>query len=245
VNLTAERQGYLTSTQAGCTFLTGRPIEFDAPWIHFVSTHGGGFQLEVAVEPNTGPERTGHVITEIGVITIVQGPGNCVTAIAPTGQTFDENGGTGSFTVTAVQGCPWEATPHDDSSYTLLPYHGSGNGVVTFKVPSNAGSYPYGPYFIVGGALRFQITLIACRVVVSPLNVQVPTSGGFYSFVVSTSHDSCAWPSASNDQFITLSQQNGIGPRSVQFNVARNDTGVGRTGHLTVATEIITVTQNP
>jgi hypothetical protein len=162
VNLTAEKQAYLVGfAGTTCSFLSG-PMGFDAPWIRFLSTHGNGVQLEVLIDLNTDTERTGHVTTALGIITIVQGPGNCVTAIAPASQAFDENGGSGSFNVTAVPGCPWEATPRDDSSYTLFPYHGIGSGIVTFNVPLNGGPYTRSPYFIVGGRLRFQITQSAC-----------------------------------------------------------------------------------
>jgi hypothetical protein len=75
VNLTPERQTYLVSVgipTGGCTFIQADPIQFDVPWMSFVSTHVGGSQLEFGVDRNTGPQRTGHVITLIGTITVVQ-----------------------------------------------------------------------------------------------------------------------------------------------------------------------------
>jgi hypothetical protein len=242
VNLNAESQIYLTSNP--CTF-NGRAIEIDVPWLHFISTYGGGFQIGVSVALNTGPERTGHITTAIGVITIVQAPGNCVTALTPASQAFDANGGSGSFTVTALPGCPWEATPHDNGSYKLPWSHGSGNGEVTFTMPLNRGPDILSWYYIVGGTSRFEITESGCGgLTVSPLNLRVPAALGDFSVAV-TGGSLCAWSDASNDAFIMRPREDRTGPGTVEFRVGLNDTGKIRSGSLSVARQTVTVTQDP
>jgi len=242
VNLNAESQIYLTSD--GCTF-NGAPIVVDVPWMYFVSTHGGGFQIQVDVDLNTGPERTGHITTAIGVITIVQAPGNCVTALTPASQTFDANGGSGSFTVTALPGCSWEATPHDNGAYKLPWSHGSGNGQVTFTMPPNRGPDTLSWYYIVGATSRFQITESGCGgLTVSPLNLRVPAAGGDFSVAV-TGGSLCAWSDYSNDAFIMRPFESRTGPGTVEFRVGPNDTGRLRGGSLNVARQTVSVTQDP
>jgi hypothetical protein len=161
VNVTPELQSSLVDVGVACSLLLApHPTQFDVPWLFFVSTHVGGSQLEFGVDNNTGPERAGHVITDVGTITVVQGAGNCVTAISPTSQAFDAKGGSGSITVTGVPGCAWDAIVHDDYNRAITPniVHGSGNGLVTFTLAANPYPAAIRPYFIVGGTLRFQIT---------------------------------------------------------------------------------------
>src|ERR1043166_9376024 len=93
VNLSPEKQNYLVSASAGCSFLTS-PVSIDVPWISYVNSAFDNL-ITLPVDVNNGPERTGHVTTAIGQLTIVQRAGNCVTAIAPASQAFDERGGPG------------------------------------------------------------------------------------------------------------------------------------------------------
>jgi hypothetical protein len=243
LTLTPELQTHLLSA-SGCTFLTGHPIQFDVPWLTFVSTHGGGYQLEFGAYQNTGPERTGHVITDIGTITVVQLGGDCVTAIAPTSQVFDENGGSGTFSVTTAFNCAWEATPRNDETYTLGAYDGVGSGVVTFNMPRNQGGVK-APYFLVGGTFRFQITQSACPVTVSPLSLHVPTAGGTFLVVVAD-RGFCLWTISSNYAFITAAYGDRTSDSgTVRVVVAPNQTGQSRSGSVQIRENTVVVTQEP
>jgi hypothetical protein len=160
-NLSPESQVYTFNTRLPLCLGRDPSFSVDVPWIHAGSTHVDQSQMDFLVDGNTGPERTGHVVASWGQLTIVQGAGNCVTSIAPAGQTFDENGGTGTITVTGIPGCEWDAIVHDVSDYnTVTPYmvHGSGSGLITFSLSSNFYPFVRSPYFLVGGTLRFQIT---------------------------------------------------------------------------------------
>jgi hypothetical protein len=219
----------------------------DVPWVHLLGTSGAGSLMDVRVDVNTGAERTGHFTTAHQEVTLIQAVGNCVTAIAPSGQTFDENGGSGEFTVTGVPGCAWDATVYDDFNPVITPQivHGSGNGIIPFTVPVNAETFARPRYFIVGGTLRFQITQSACPTSVSPLDLHVPAAGGRFSTSV-TGRSICHWTDYAIDrQMLAREFEDRTGPGTVEFTVAPNLTGKSRFGWLYVAGRDVVVTQDP
>jgi hypothetical protein len=225
--------------------LNGR-LSFDVPWIHLVATHGNASLLDFRIDGNAGPERVGHVTIDGGQITIIQAKGDCVTAIAPTSQAFDENGGTGSITVTAVPGCAWEATAHDVlGALTIVSGdHGSGSDLVTFTQGINTTTVADSPYLLVGGTLRFQITQSACPFSFSPKSFHVRAAGGSFSIAVTT-REFCRWTDLSLDENITRPFEARTGPGTIEFSVARNQTGQTRLGSFYVNLETVLVTQDP
>jgi hypothetical protein len=208
--------------------------------------------FKVSVGVNTGPERIGHVTTVLGQLTIVQRAGNCVTAIAPTSQAFDESGGAGSISVKAAPGCAWDATSHNPGfpdQVAPLITHGIGSGVVPFTVAANKSLLTSAPFFIVGGSLKFQITQSACPLTVSPLSFHVPAAAADYVVSVRvTGSVSCNWSASSNNSsIISFGPLTVIGSGSddVRFSVRQNQTGQVRTASAIVAGQTVVVTQDP
>jgi hypothetical protein len=244
-NLSPERQDYLVGAP-GCNFF-GAPVSINVPWISLVKTSFDDL-LKVSVDVNSGPERIGVVTTAIGQLTIVQRAGNCVTAIAPTSQAFDENGGAGSISVTAVPGCAWDATAYNfsvagpslgsSSLLTPLTAHGIGSGVLPFTIAANKGLSAYAPFFVVGGSLKFQITQSGCPLTVSPLSFHVPAAAADYFVSVRvTGPVSCNWVDFSNDDSIIFigNPESRNGPADVRLSVRQNQTGQVRTASANVA----------
>ena len=250
VNLSPEGQHYLVSAGSVCGNFSFLSWSIDVPWISSLGTHGSGSQLEILVDRNTGPERVGHLTTDIGQVAFIQaagGPANCVTAIAPASQAFDEDGGTGTITVTAAPGCDWEAIAHGDrETLTVISGRsGTGNGFVTFKMGVNTFFFGLSANLLIGGTQLFQITQSACLVTVSPLNVHVPAAGGNFSVTVNTSRAFCEWLDYSDPQFITRPLESRTGPGTVQFSVDPNQSGQGRSGNVYVTDKTVVVTQDP
>lgn len=244
-NIPAEGQRFYVLVQ--CSVFFQGDVRVDVPWVHLLGTSGAGSLMDVRVDVNTGAERTGHFTTAHQQVTFIQAAGNCVTAIAPSGQTFDENGGTGVFTVTGVPGCAWDATVYDDISPVITPQtvHGSGNGIILFNVPVYAETYGRSPYFVIGGTLRFQITQSACPTSVSPVDLHAPAAGGHFSTSV-TGRSICHWTDYAIDrQMIARDFEDRTGPGTVEFGVAPNLTGKSRFGWLYVAGKTVVVTQDP
>jgi hypothetical protein len=251
-NLPAEGQSFLIEAQA-CNLSTSS-ASVDVPWISLANPQGAPhdplFGIEVVVAVNTGPERIGHVITPIGQITIIQSAGNCVTAIAPTSQAFDESGGVGSISVTtAVPGCSWDATSRGILLLTPFTLHGTGSGVVQFTLGANSGPFPNAGSYLFGGSLTFQITQSKCPLTVSPLSFHVPAAAADYVVAVRvTGAVSCFWIAASNaSNFIVIGDAGKTirGSGDVRLSVTQNQTGLVRTGSAAVAEQTVVVTQDP
>jgi hypothetical protein len=227
------------------------PVSFDVPWLVERNINGAVTQVQVDVAVNTGPARVGHVTTGMGPFTVMQGAGNCVTAITPPSQSFSENGGSGAFTVTAVPGCAWQATTGAPTAFTRITgAQGSGNGVVTFTLASNSVPYEHMLSFVVGGSMQFQITQSACPVTISPTDLHVPAIGGTFSIDVTS--DFCQWFAeipvfvASPLAFFSIvGPSSGTGSGTVTLSVPPNLTGQARTGGLSVAFQTVRVTQDP
>jgi autotransporter-associated beta strand protein len=246
-NVSPERQTY--SASSPCSLL---PVSFDVPWLTLEQRNGAGTQFQLSVDVNTGPARVGHITTGIGPLTIAQAAGNCVTAITPSSQSFSENGGSGTFTVTATPGCAWQATTAVPDRFTRISgAEGSGNGVVTFALASNSLPQVRGASFVVGGSMKFLITQSACPVTVSPTDLHAPAAGGNFSITVTS--QSCDWLAQiltfrGNGTFFSIvGPASGTGSGTVTLNVAPNPSGQVRIdgGSLTVANQSVRVTQDP
>ncbi len=84
-----------------------------------------------------------------------------------------------------------------------------------------------------------------CFYSISPNNLTASASGGNGLVTISSSPSSCTWTSASNAPWITVSfGQTGTGNGSSGFTVSRNTSAVSRTGTLTVAGQLFTVSQS-
>jgi len=221
----------------------------DVPWIQILGTHGGGKFLLVSVQANSGAARTGHItFSDEGKvylqITFTQDTGHCVTAISPTSQAFDENGGTGQITVTAGATCTWTARAVTFSVTFTGSAQGTGNGVVSFSVAANIDVTGRSGALNIGG-LQFGITQKACQTSVSPTELTAPAAGGTFTVTVSGS-PTCRWVATSVYSFITVSRRDELrtGPGTVTVTVSPNTTGQPRTGSVGIADRSIRVTQS-
>ena len=82
-----------------------------------------------------------------------------------------------------------------------------------------------------------------CTYSVSPTSVSAPSTGLNSSVSVVTG-SSCAWSAVSSVPWITVTSGGMSGLGSVSYSVAPNGTGTPRSGTLTVAGQIVTVSQS-
>ena len=119
-------------------------------WITVDSGSGSGNgTITFTVAANTGAARTG-TITVGGQTFTVNQDGNCTYSLSASGASFTENGGTGSFNVTAGAGCVWTAVSNVSWITITSGASGTGNGTVNFTVAANSGAARSGT-IIVGG----------------------------------------------------------------------------------------------
>ena len=201
----------------------------------------GGVEFVVAANPS--PEaRRGSLTVGGQTFEIAQEGLACQFALQPGSQNMDADGGSGSFTVEAPEGCNW--TPASTDDWITITNGGgrSGNGSVSFTVARNTGATREGTIRV--GSQTFTISQSApqCRFQLSPGNTSVGGGGGSGTVTV-TAPNTCTWTASTNVPWISIiGATNGSGSGSVNFTVQANP-GAARNGVLTIGGQRFTVTQ--
>jgi hypothetical protein len=223
-----------------------------ASWISGLSPASGQGTGNVAFRaaPNEGTSTREGAIVVNGQQVVVSQRAVCRYELAPASQTIATSGGTSSVTITTSSDCPWTATTGASWITLTPPFTGSGSATLRFTVVGNPGGGRTASILVAGQ----QATVIqsaadttppcnAGHIALSPTSQNVGAAGGTGSTTVST-NTVCLWSAVSNVPWITItSDANGIGNGSVAFSVTAN-TGVARTGTITIAGLPFTVTQN-
>jgi hypothetical protein len=120
---------------------------------------------------------------------------------------------------------------------------GSGNGIVRFTVSSHtSASARQGTLTIAGATFTVTQAAVLCTYAINPTAYDAPAAGATVAVGV-TSGASCAWDSASQAPWITITAPGtGTGNGSVSLTIAAN-TDVARSGTARIAGQTMTVTQ--
>jgi len=232
------------TTQSGCNWTATS----NASWINITSGNSGSGNGTVyySVSANaTADSRTGTITLAGKSFTVEQEV--CSMSIEPTNQSFAAAGGTGYITVTSVSGCSWTATTNDSWITITSSANGTGNGTIYYNVASNISTVTTNPRngSITVGDQTFTITQEgrACIYSLTPLSQAFSVSGGSGSIDV-TATNGCSWTATNSDYWITItSDTNGAGSGTVNFAVSVNSGACPRTGTITIADQVFTITQ--
>ncbi|MCX5886549.1 MAG: DUF1566 domain-containing protein [Proteobacteria bacterium] len=232
------------TTQSGCNWTATS----NASWINITSGNSGSGNGTVyySVSANaTADSRTGTITVAENSFTVEQEV--CSMSIEPTNQSFAAAGGTGYITVTSVSGCSWTATTNDSWITITSSANGTGNGTIYYNVASNISTVTTNPRngSITVGDQTFTITQEgrACIYSLTPLSQAFSVSGGSGSIDV-TATNGCSWTATNSDYWITItSDTNGTGSGTVNFAVSVNSGACPRTGTITIADQVFTITQ--
>ena len=230
---------------AGCAW-TG--VSNTTSWLSVTSgatgSGNGTVAFSAAVNPNT-TARTGTLTIAGQTFTVNQAAASCTYALAPTSQAVTAAGGTGSTAVTAPAGCAWTGVSNDPTWLTITSGGtGSGDGSVAFTAAANATTNPRTGTLTIGNQ-TFTVAQepAGCSFSISPSTQTVPAAGGDASTTV-TAQTGCSWTAASSATWMTVtSGATGSGNGSVNFSVAPSPSTGQRSGTLTIAGRIFTVTQ--
>jgi hypothetical protein len=130
------------STAAGCSWTAAVN---NTPWITIAAPAGGTGDgtgnVQLVIQANTGPARTGTATIADKTVTVNQSSG-CTISIAPTAQLMPAGAGSGlPVIVTTAAGCAWTATSNNSNWLTVTAgASGSGPGTVQFTVEMNQGT---------------------------------------------------------------------------------------------------------
>ncbi len=230
----------------GCGWTAAK--DTDATWITIKSGSSGTGKGTVTYSVASNPDatiRTANLTIAGRTFTITQTGLPCVYTISPDARSFDATGGTGSVSVTALNGCNWTAASDKTWITVTSGISGNGNGIVEYSVSANPDAITR------TGTLKiaektFTVTQIAeCPGVytVSPLETSFESNGGTGSVSVKTT-DNCNWTVSSNAGWISITSGNtGSGNGAVNYSVLSNPDSTIRTGSLTIANKTVTITQ--
>ena len=194
---------------------------------------------------NTGAPRTGSLRVAGQTVTVTQAA-PCSFSIDPLQQSFVAAGGSGSVSVSAGSGCPWTASRSDSWIGITSGASGTGTGAVAFSVSANAGASRTGTLKVAGQTVS--ITQAAgsssCTYSLSPASQSFGSSGGSGSVNV-TSPAGCSYTAASNASWITIlsGSSRRFGNGAINYSVASYSGTTSRSGTMTIADQIFTVTQ--
>ena len=228
----------------------------NAPWITITAGASGTGNGAVAftIAANTGAARSGTLTIAGQVFTVNQAaaappPPACTYSIAPNSQNADAAAGTGAVTVTAGVGCIWTATSNAPWITITAGAAGTGNGAVAFTIAANTGAARSGTLTIAGQVFTVNQAAAAppppaCTYAIAPANQNFTALGGSGNVGVTATGSNCNWTASSNAPWIGVTSGSpGSGNGTVGFSVAVN-LGAARSGTLTVAGQVFTVTQN-
>ncbi len=234
------------TTPAGCNYETSS----GASWISVTSGGSGAASgtLVYSVEPNsTTQPRSASLNIGGQTFLINQAPLPCSVTVntAGLGSPFGPSGTTGTIGVTTNgANCTWTALS-GDAWATVTPSSGTGNGTIGVTVGSNAGSTSArATALTVGGqTVQIQQAGTTCSYGLQSATGTVPAAGGNGSVGVITA-GVCAWTATSNDPgWLTIVSSGTAGSTDVRFVAQPNASPTPRTGTLTVAGSVYTVTQ--
>src|SRR5262249_16896755 len=131
---------------------------------------------------------------------------------------------------------PWITIPSGSS--------GSGNGTVTYNVAPIDSTTPRSGTLIIAG-VTFTVNQEGAVFSLAPPSASVPAAGGAFSVIVNSTSPAAPGTAATNAVFLHITGgPSGIGNGTVSYSADANAGPTQRTGTLTIAGQIFTVTQD-
>ena len=189
----------------------------------------------------------------VGVLVALIGCGSptnpspvCSYVLTSQGQSFSNDGGTGSVSITTDAACAWTVQGASEWVTLSSPASGTGPATVTYAVLLNAESAPRTKTLTVATKTYTinQEGRSPCLYSISPEQQRFDDEGGTGTVQVSTDAV-CAWSAKSTVPWLTItSGGSGRGPGTVTYKADPNNATELRSGTLTVATRTLTVNQD-
>ena len=220
--------------------------EPDVPWLSITAGRSGqgSGTVEFAASANGDPvARSGGIMLNGQRAQVTQAAAVCRFTLANASSSFSQAGGSGSVDVSASSAlCTWTAT--SDVGWISITSGASakGSAAVAFSVAPATGPPRTGILTIAG--LAYSVTQSeGCTPLITPSAYATGAAGGSNAVTV-TAAAGCPWTAASDVSWITIAPTSGTGIGMVGFTVAPTS-GPSRTGTLTIAGQVFTVTQSP
>jgi hypothetical protein len=218
----------------------------EAAWVTLASPAKGQGDgtVQFTVAANGLPSsRATAISVEDQRLQISQAGKPCGFRLSSTLETVDASGGDRSVQVTTTSAqCHWTAVSDVPWIAIISGREGDDTGTVTFRVDALTGPQRTGTVTIAGQVVQVQQGA-GCNYSVNTTALDFGASGGAAEVTVSAPAG-CSWTAQSGVPWITLTSGAGSGTGVVGLRVAATD-GPARTGTVTIAGRVVTVTQSP
>jgi hypothetical protein len=218
----------------------------EAPWLTLTPPIGGQGDgtVQFSVAPNNLPSsRATALRVEDQRLQVSQTGRPCGFRLSSTLENVDAAGGERTVQVTTTAQCRWTATSDVPWITIVSGREGDDTGTVTFRVDALSGPQRTGTLTIAGQVVEVQQGA-GCSYSVGTAALNFGAAGGPGEVAVSAPLG-CSWTAQSGVPWISLTAgATGSGPGVVALQVAATD-GPARTGTVTVAGRVVTVTQSP
>jgi hypothetical protein len=210
----------------------------DASEYHFFSP--GGTVRDI----NNNSQITGY-FTDSGVVRSYVGT-PCAVDLATHTRIHSPDGEIGTIQVAADTGCSWSIETADPWITLQSGNTGTGNGTVNYVVARSVSSVARtGKITIAGAVIPIQQPAAPCGIALSYTFLRVEANGQ-NAAVSFTNLLGCSWTAASSEPWLIITPPtSGQGSGSVRFSVLANQTGLERTGILTIGGIPVTISQPP
>jgi len=170
------------------------------------------------------------------------GGDNCVSALFTAQQNFGLEGGLCTVVVTATSACVWTATTNASWLTVLNGGSGAGGGLLGLAIEKNTGPPRTATVTIQSQTLSIHQEGVPCTYAVAPTARTEASSGGSGSIDV-TAPVGCQWAGVADVSWITVTSPNSSGNGTLTYTVESNPTGGSRSGHISIAGQTVTITQ--
>jgi len=230
---------------AGCEWVA----QSNDAWITIDSGSSGSgsgtVNFSVALDP--GSARTGTLTVAGQTVTINQNrpTASCAYTLAPGSASLPAFGGTGNILVQAsVPSCTWAAVSNAPWITITSGISGTGNGAVSYAVPSNPDSHPRTGTLTIGGQ-TFTVTqaTASCQATLTLTSDSFAANGGKGTITLPFG-EGCSWNAIASDPWITFtSASNGSGPATLTYSVAAHTAQGRRAGTIQINGQSFSVLQ--
>ena len=227
-------------TKSGCPWTA----ETNDEWIHITPEESSGSddgQISYSVDPNTRrTSRTGTITVGDKEHSVYQS--GCLYTISDIRKSFSAPGGSYVFNLTTSSHCPWTASVSHDWIHLTSPTSGQGSAQVSYYVDENSNRFQRSGYITIGEKIH-NISQAGCIYSISNNSGTFPATGGNYVFNLTT-YSHCPWTASTSSDWIQLtSPTSGQGSTQISYYVDQNPKTASRTGTVTVAEKVHSVSQ--
>jgi hypothetical protein len=231
------------STNRECTW----SARSDAAWVSLAPpvTGQGDGSVQFTVAANADPAaRAAAMNVADQRLQVSQEGKKCEFRLSSTGESVEPSGGERTIQVSAGSAqCQWTASSDVPWITIVSGRESRGSGSVIFRVDAASGPRRSGTISVAGQVVRVDQGT-GCSAVIGAETFSFGSGGGTGDVPVSVPAG-CGWSASTGTPWITIASGNtGTGAGAVSFRVAATD-GPARTGTLTVAGRVVTVSQSP